>query len=92
MKRRVTITVDDSLVGEAVAAVAAGRAESVSAWVNDAMAERAARERRVAALTDLVTEYEAIHGEISADELAEQAQSDRDAAAVTRRRKRSRNA
>jgi hypothetical protein len=39
--RRVTITVDDGLLRLAKADVAAGRAESVSAWVAAAMQEKA---------------------------------------------------
>ena len=39
--RRVTITVDDSLLRLAKADVAAGRAQSVSAWVTAAMQEKA---------------------------------------------------
>jgi Arc/MetJ-type ribon-helix-helix transcriptional regulator len=85
-KRRVTITVDEALVAEASAAVAQGRVESVSAWVNEAMVERLVRDRRLASLAELVAEYEAEHGEITADELAEQAQRDRDAAAAARSR------
>jgi len=86
-KRRVTVTVEQSLLDEASAAVAAGRAESVSAWVGEAMSVRAERDRRLAALGELVAEYEAEHGEITDDELAEQAQADRDAAAMRRRRR-----
>lgn len=39
--RRVTITVDDGRLRLAKADVAAGRAESVSAWVAGAMQEKA---------------------------------------------------
>lgn len=83
-KRRVTITVDDVLVDEASLAVAEGRAESVSAWVNEALIERSERDRRLRALAELVAGYEAEHGEITETELAEQVQRDRDAAAATR--------
>mgnify|MGYP006316759721 FL=1 len=68
----------------AAAAVAGGRAESVSAWVGNAMRERVAKERRLGALADAVARYEAEHGEITEDELAEQARADRDAAAAVR--------
>lgn len=44
MRTRITITVDEELAQAAEAAVAAGRASSVSAWVAAAMAERAERE------------------------------------------------
>jgi len=40
----VTVTVDEAAVRAAEAAVAAGRAPSVSAWVAAAMAERAQRD------------------------------------------------
>ena len=56
----------------------------MSAWIGDAMAGRAARVQRLAMLATLVSEYEAEHGEVTADELADQAQADRDAAAAVR--------
>ena len=83
-KRRITITVDDTLVNEVSEAVAQGRVESVSAWVNQAISERVARDQRLAVLADLISEYEAEHGEITADELMDQAQLDSDAAAFAR--------
>jgi Arc/MetJ-type ribon-helix-helix transcriptional regulator len=82
--RRLTITVTEDLVEEAKTAVGDGRARSVSEWVAGAMAQRRARDRRLAALYELVQNYEAAHGAIAADEIAEQAQRDRDAAAVSR--------
>ena len=85
-KRRVTITVDEELIDAAAAASAAGDAGSVSAWISEAMAQRVARDRRLAALADLISTYEAEHGEITEDELADQEQADRDAAASRRRR------
>jgi hypothetical protein len=86
-KRRVTITVDQSLADAAAAASAAGDAESVSAWINEAMAQRLARDQRLAALGELIAAYEAEHGEITDDELADQEQADRDAAAAHRKRR-----
>jgi hypothetical protein len=44
MRTRLTVTVDQEAVDAADAAVAEGRASSVSAWVAAAMAERARRE------------------------------------------------
>ncbi|CAN5835930.1 MAG: hypothetical protein ACR2HP_04060 [Ilumatobacteraceae bacterium] len=85
-KRRITATVDESLLDEVSAAVARGQAESVSSWINEAMADRLARDRRLQALAELVTEYEAEHGMFTEDELAEQLQRDRDEAAATRAR------
>ena len=52
--RRVTVTVEDALLRRAKADVAAGRAESVSAWVADAMrAKVRAREELIADLEEL---------------------------------------
>jgi hypothetical protein len=52
--RRLTITVDDALVRLAKADVAAGRADSISAWVADAMrAKVQARAELVADLEEL---------------------------------------
>ena len=93
MKERMTISVDASLAAAAAAAVADGRAESVSTWVGNAMRERADKERRLEAMAEAVAQYEAEHGEITEDELAEQARADRDAAAAVRAaRRRSRGA
>ena len=83
-KRRVTITVDGDLLEEAISAVADGHARSVSEWIAGAMSQRRATERRLAVLRDLIHDYEAEHGAISDDEIAEQAQRDRDAAALSR--------
>ncbi len=83
-KERVTVTLDRALVEAANAAVAAGRADSLSAWVNLALAEHVAKERRLAALSDLVASYEAEYGVISAAELATREREDRRKAIVIR--------
>jgi hypothetical protein len=83
-KARLTVTVDPELVDAGAAAVADGRAESLSAWVNLALAERVARERRLRALGDAVAAFEAEFGEITADEIARQQRTDRRAARVVR--------
>lgn len=64
--------------------MAEGRAESVSAWVNEALLERAARDRRAVALAEAVAAWEADHGVMTPEELATQAREDRDAAAAVR--------
>jgi hypothetical protein len=52
--RRLTVTVDEALVRVARADVAAGRADSISAWVADAMRAKAqARAELVADLEEL---------------------------------------
>lgn len=83
-KERLTVTVDPSYIDAGNNAVAEGRAESVSAWVNAALAEKIARERRLAALAEAVIAYERKHGVISLQELADQARADRESAKVVR--------
>lgn len=78
------MTVDPALIRAGQDAVAAGRVESVSAWVNLALAERAAKERRLAAMAEAITVYEATFGAISAAELSAQVRADRETAIVVR--------
>lgn len=83
-KERLTVTVDPDFIEAGNDAVSEGRAESLSAWVNAALAERVARERRLVALADAVGAYEERFGVISARELADQARADRESAVVVR--------
>lgn len=83
-KERLTVTVDPALIAAGNDAVAEGRAESLSAWVNAALAERVAKERALAALAHAIAAYEEEYGEISARELADQARADRESAIVVR--------
>jgi hypothetical protein len=83
-KERLTVTVDPALIRAGQEAVAAGRAESVSAWVNVALAERAAKDRQLAAMAEAIATYEAQFGAISPEELSAQARADREAAIVVR--------
>jgi hypothetical protein len=59
-----------------------GRSQGVSA----AVAEQAARERRLAAARDAIAAYEAEFGEITVEEIAEREPKDRRAAIVIRGR------
>ena len=83
-KERLTVTVDPDLVRAGNDAVRGGRVASLSAWVNAALAERAAKDRRLAALAVAIAAYERQHGEISAEELDAQTRTDRRAAVVVR--------
>ena len=83
-KERLTVTVDPDFIAAGNDAVAEGRAESLSAWVNSALAEKVAKERKLAALQKAVAAYEKEFGEISPEELAEQARADRESAIVVR--------
>lgn len=83
-KERLTVTVDPDLVRAGADAVAEGRADSLSAWVNLALAERARKEQRLIALADAVCAYEAEFGTITDEELTAQRRADRGAARVVR--------
>jgi hypothetical protein len=83
-KERLTVTVDSELIEAANAAVSEGRAESLSGWVNLALAERASKERRLPALAEAVESFEKEFGEITSAELAAQERSDRKSAVVVR--------
>lgn len=83
-KERLTVTVDPDLVQAGNDAVAEGRADSLSAWVNLALAERACKEQRLRALEEAVAAYEARFGVITDEELAAQRRADRAAARVLR--------
>jgi Arc/MetJ-type ribon-helix-helix transcriptional regulator len=83
-KERLSASVDADLVAAAQNAVAQRRAESVSAWVNDALRLKADRDRRLAALDDFIAAYEAEHGEISDAEVADAARRARGRAVVVR--------
>lgn len=83
-KERLTVTVDPELVVAANEAVAAGRAQSLSGWVNAALAERAWRDRKLVALSAGVADYEAEFGVISDEEIAAQQRADRESAVVVR--------
>jgi hypothetical protein len=89
-KERLTVTVDADLVKAGNQAVASGRADSLSGWVNLALAERKAKEQRLLAMAEAVAEYEARFGEISPEEIAAQQRSDQRTAAVVRGPRRAR--
>ena len=83
-KERVTITVDAHLVEAGNKAVASGRADSLSGWINLALTERLEKERRLVAMAEAIATYEARFGQISAEEIAAQERADRQAAIVVR--------
>lgn len=86
-KTRLTVTVDAELAEAANAAVESGAAESVSAYVNDALTVQSARRRRLAAMERALKAYEAEFGEITEEEMAEQRRQDRANAIIVRRGK-----
>jgi hypothetical protein len=86
-KHRLTVTVDPDLVDAGRRAVADGTADSLSAWVSMALADRARRDEQLARLQDAIATHEAEFGEITADEIAIQARVDRKDAVVVRGRR-----
>ena len=91
-KERLTVTVDPALIRMGHQAVRAGHASSLSGWVNLALAERVAKERRLKGLAEAVAAYEAEFGAISADEVEAQTRADQRSAIVVRGRSRKRAA
>ena len=83
-KRRLSASVDAELVAVAQEAVTAGHAESISAWVNDALRLKADHDRRLQALDEFLTAYEAEHGDITDDEMRDAARRARERAIVVR--------
>jgi len=81
---RLSASVDPQLLAAGHAAVAEGRAESLSAWVNDALRLKADHDRRMAALDAFVAAFEAEHGQITEDEIAEATRRTRARATVVR--------
>ena len=87
-KERVTVTVDPHLITAGNKAVAEGRADSLSGWVNAALVDRAARDRRLEALAGAIADYEAEYGEISDEEMTTVQRADHETAVVVRGRRR----
>ncbi len=83
-RERLSATVESDLLAAGRAAVAAGRAESLSAWVNDALRRQLEHEQRLHAFDEFLTEYEAEHGVITEQEMAEAGKHDRANARVVR--------
>lgn len=83
-KARLTVTVDPELIEAGNRAVAAGTADSMSAWVSAALADRQQRDEQLTRLRSAIADYEAEFGEITPEELATQSRADRANAIVVR--------
>jgi hypothetical protein len=83
-KRRLSASVDAELMAVAHDAVAEGHADSISAWVNDALRLKADQDRRLQALDDFLAAYESEHGQITEEEMREAARRARERAIVVR--------
>ncbi|WP_036725353.1 hypothetical protein [Patulibacter minatonensis] len=69
-KRRLSVSVDAEVADAGQRAVDAGSAPTLSAWVNDALHARAARDRRLLALDEFLDDYEREFGAFDDAELA----------------------
>lgn len=85
-KQRLSASVDAELVKAGQSAVDEGRAESMSAWVNEALHLKAEHDRRMLALDKFLAAYEAEHGEITDDEMNAAVRRTRARATVVRGR------
>ena len=83
-KRRLSASVGGDLIRAAEQAVADGRAESVSAWVDEAMRRHVEHDQRVRALGEFISAWEAEHGEITQEEMEAAARTARRRAIVVR--------
>ena len=86
IKQRLSASVDAELMVAAQQAVAEGRAENISAWVNDALRLKTDHERRLQALDDFLAAYETEHGEITEHEMRDAARRARERAIIVRGR------
>jgi hypothetical protein len=68
-KRRLSASVDALLLEAAEHAVKIGEAESVSAWVNDAMKMKVDNDKRLRALADYIADYEKELGVITEQDM-----------------------
>jgi hypothetical protein len=68
-KARLSATVDADLIAASQAAVLAGEAESVSAWVNDALRLKVEHDRRLRGIDDFIAAFEAEYGEITDEDM-----------------------
>lgn len=83
-KRRLSASVDAEVLAAGHAAVAAGSADNLSAWVNEALRRQSAHDSRLAALGEFLAEYEAQHGQITESEIVEATRWARERAVVVR--------
>ena len=83
-RARLSATVEADVLAAGRTAVAEGRAESLSAWVNGALRRQADHDRRLHALDDFLAGYEAEHSEITAEEIEAASRRARGRAVVVR--------
>ncbi len=72
-KQRLSASVDAEVIKAGQEAVATGHADSLSAWVNEALHRQLEHDRRLRALDEAIAAYEAEHGEITEADMADAA-------------------
>lgn len=70
-RQRLSATIDADLLNAGRRAVREGQADSLSAWVNDALKRQADHDRRMKAMDRAIREYEAEFGVITDEEIRE---------------------
>jgi hypothetical protein len=83
-RQRLSASVDADLIAAGQAAVAAGSAANLSAWVNQALRRQSEHDRRLAALGDVIAEFEAEHGKLTDAEIEDASRWARERAVVVR--------
>jgi hypothetical protein len=83
-KKRLSASVDPEVLTAAEAAVAAGAAPNISAWVNAALHRQADHDRRMQALDLFLSVYESEHGVITDEEIRAARRHAREKAIVVR--------
>lgn len=83
-KKRLTVTVDPELLEAGRHAVDSGDAQSISAWVAEALHEKVRRDEQLRMLDAAIVDFEREFGEITPDEITAQKRLDRERATVVR--------
>jgi hypothetical protein len=83
-RERLSASVDAELMEAGRTAVAEGQADSLSAWVNEALQMRADNDRRLRALDAFLLDYELEYGEITERQMEEAMRRARASAVVVR--------
>jgi hypothetical protein len=84
LKRRLSASIDAHLLFEAEQAVEAGRAATVSAWVNEAFQQKIDHDQRLLAMDRFLADFEAEFGPISEEDIENATLRTRSAAVVVR--------
>lgn len=84
VKRRLSASVDADLVAAGRAAVAAGEAANLSAWVNEALRRQAEHDHRLRALDEFLAAFDAEHGALTEEEIVAATRRARAGAVVAR--------